>query len=338
MHKWAGPFLHPVDPVALGLSDYFDVVKHPMDFSTILSQIENHELRSKDEFASKVNLVFDNALLYNSKGSDVYFPFLFILTASHIMASELQSLFAKEMETITGQIFAAGPDAQAPTYYVPSRRERAPLPDIPPKLPRVSESRPAKSSAEKARLAQKEEMEMMKSRIQQLEGELSRMTQEVNERQGKGEKALDARPMTMEEKKALSMEINQLKGSDLEEVVRIVWGQMAGEQMQQNDIELDLSAMPNETLRKLERYIVQCKEAKKAPKRQRKAHLHTPREKTFDFDDNQFVDDFEDSCRREEGLRCSGLRAGGVLGIVSYRILLVLSSVFVRNRLALLWS
>ena len=205
MHKWAGPFLHPVDPVALGLSDYFDVVKHPMDFSTILSQIENHELRSKDEFASKVNLVFDNALLYNSKGSDVYFPFLFILTASHIMASELQSLFAKEMETITGQIFAAGPDAQAPTYYVPSRRERAPLPDIPPKLPRVSESRPAKSSAEKARLAQKEEMEMMKSRIQQLEGELSRMTQEVNERQGKGEKALDARPMTMEEKKALSM-------------------------------------------------------------------------------------------------------------------------------------
>ncbi|CBK21704.2 uncharacterized protein [Blastocystis hominis] len=284
MHKWAGPFLHPVDPVALGLSDYFDVVKHPMDFSTILSQIENHELRSKDEFASKVNLVFDNALLYNSKGSDV-----------HIMASELQSLFAKEMETITGQIFAAGPDAQAPTYYVPSRRERAPLPDIPPKLPRVSESRPAKSSAEKARLAQKEEMEMMKSRIQQLEGELSRMTQEVNERQGKGEKALDARPMTMEEKKALSMEINQLKGSDLEEVVRIVWGQMAGEQMQQNDIELDLSAMPNETLRKLERYIVQCKEAKKAPKRQRKAHLHTPREKTFDFDDNQFVDDFEDS-------------------------------------------
>ena len=265
-------------------------------------------------------------------------PFYFILTASHIMASELQSLFAKEMETITGQIFAAGPDAQAPTYYVPSRRERAPLPDIPPKLPRVSESRPAKSSAEKARLAQKEEMEMMKSRIQQLEGELSRMTQEVNERQGKGEKALDARPMTMEEKKALSMEINQLKGSDLEEVVRIVWGQMAGEQMQQNDIELDLSAMPNETLRKLERYIVQCKEAKKAPKRQRKAHLHTPREKTFDFDDNQFVDDFEDSCRREEGLRCSGLRAGGVLGIVSYRILLVLSSVFVRNRLALLWS
>ena len=249
------------------------------------------------------------------------------------MASELQSLFAKEMETITGQIFAAGPDAQAPTYYVPSRRERAPLPDIPPKLPRVSESRPAKSSAEKARLAQKEEMEMMKSRIQQLEGELSRMTQEVNERQGKGEKALDARPMTMEEKKALSMEINQLKGSDLEEVVRIVWGQMAGEQMQQNDIELDLSAMPNETLRKLERYIVQCKEAKKAPKRQRKAHLHAPREKTFDFDDNQFVDDFEDSCRRWAVVRwCSGLCAGGVLGIVSYRILLlVLYCVFVEQ-------
>ena len=112
-----------------------------------------------------------------------------------------------------------------------------------------------------------------------------------------------------------------------------MWGQMAGEQMQQNDIELDLSAMPNETLRKLERYIVQCKEAKKAPKRQRKAHLHAPREKTFDFDDNQFVDDFEDSCRRWAVVRwCSGLCAGGVLGIVSYRILLlVLYCVFVEQ-------
>lgn len=57
--------------MALGLSDYFEVVKQPMDFSTILAQIESRELRSKDEFASKMNLVFDNAQLYNAKGSDV---------------------------------------------------------------------------------------------------------------------------------------------------------------------------------------------------------------------------------------------------------------------------
>ena len=71
-HKWAAPFLHPVDVVALDIPDYYDVIKNPMDFSTISTQIETHVIRTKDEFASKVNLVFDNALLYNSKGSDVY--------------------------------------------------------------------------------------------------------------------------------------------------------------------------------------------------------------------------------------------------------------------------
>ena len=213
------------------------------------------------------------------------------------MASELQSIFAKEMEQITGQILAAGPDAQTNTFYTSSRRDRLPVSDVPPKLPRLSSGRVVRSSAEKARLAKKEEMEAMKTMIQQLEGELTRMTQEVNERQGKVERTVDARPMTVEEKKALSMEINQLNGEDLEEVVRIVWGQIAAEQMQQNDIEIDLSVMPNETLRKLEKYIIQCKEAKKVPKRHRKTQGHIQREKTIDFDDNQFVEDFEDSSR-----------------------------------------
>lgn len=220
------------------------------------------------------------------------------------MASELQSIFAKEMEQITGQILAAGPDAQTTTFYTSSRRDRLPVSDVPPKLPRLSSGRVVRSSAEKARLAKKEEMEAMKTMIQQLEGELTRMTQEVNERQGKVERTVDARPMTVEEKKALSMEINQLNGEDLEEVVRIVWGQIAAEQMQQNDIEIDLSVMPNETLRKLEKYIIQCKEAKKVPKRHRKTQGHIQREKTIDFDDNQFVEDFEDSSRRDEEKSC----------------------------------
>lgn len=33
--KNANIFHYPVDPVKLGIPDYFDVIKHPMDFSTI---------------------------------------------------------------------------------------------------------------------------------------------------------------------------------------------------------------------------------------------------------------------------------------------------------------
>ena len=42
-----------------------------MDFSTICSYIENQSIRTKAEFDHYMNLVFNNALLYNKEGSDV---------------------------------------------------------------------------------------------------------------------------------------------------------------------------------------------------------------------------------------------------------------------------
>ena len=32
----ASPFLYPVDPIALRCPTYFDIVKYPMDFDTIM--------------------------------------------------------------------------------------------------------------------------------------------------------------------------------------------------------------------------------------------------------------------------------------------------------------
>lgn len=34
-HKYSGPFVEPVDPVALNIPDYLEVIKNPMDLSTI---------------------------------------------------------------------------------------------------------------------------------------------------------------------------------------------------------------------------------------------------------------------------------------------------------------
>ena len=70
-HKWAGPFLRPVDPVALNIPDYYTIVKEPMDFSTICKYIENQVIQTKADFDRYMNLVFDNAILYNKEGTDV---------------------------------------------------------------------------------------------------------------------------------------------------------------------------------------------------------------------------------------------------------------------------
>lgn len=34
-HQYAWPFNQPVDPIALGIPNYFDVIKEPMDLGTI---------------------------------------------------------------------------------------------------------------------------------------------------------------------------------------------------------------------------------------------------------------------------------------------------------------
>lgn len=69
-HGWV--FNNPVDPVELGLPDYFEVIKKPMDLGTIKKRLENGCYHSIDEFEDHVHLTFDNAMLYNPDGSVVW--------------------------------------------------------------------------------------------------------------------------------------------------------------------------------------------------------------------------------------------------------------------------
>jgi len=64
-------FRDPVNPVELGLPDYFDVVKKPMHLALIEQKLESGVYMDMDEFKKEVRLVFDNAILYNGENSDV---------------------------------------------------------------------------------------------------------------------------------------------------------------------------------------------------------------------------------------------------------------------------
>lgn len=72
------PFLFPVDPVALGIPQYAEVVQHPMDVSTVFSKLERGEYSNppsvdnnpvtsmlQGPFRADIELIFDNAMLFN---------------------------------------------------------------------------------------------------------------------------------------------------------------------------------------------------------------------------------------------------------------------------------
>lgn len=66
------PFRQPVDPNSLGIPDYFEIVRKPMDLSTIQFKLNSGQYSDPWEYVDDVWLMFDNAWLYNRKTSRVY--------------------------------------------------------------------------------------------------------------------------------------------------------------------------------------------------------------------------------------------------------------------------
>ena len=68
----ASPFREPVDWKNLGLHDYLQLVKKPMDLGTIKNKILANEYKSAEEVAGDVRLVWTNCMTYNQDGSEFY--------------------------------------------------------------------------------------------------------------------------------------------------------------------------------------------------------------------------------------------------------------------------
>ena len=59
-----GPFKDPVDPERDGVPDYLDVVKKPMDLSTMKGKMDRREYGDEAEFLADMNQIFTNCYTY----------------------------------------------------------------------------------------------------------------------------------------------------------------------------------------------------------------------------------------------------------------------------------
>lgn len=64
-HSFGWVFNEPVDPVKLGIPDYFSIITKPMDLGTIKKKLEKQLYSSTCMFAEDVRLTFSNAMRYN---------------------------------------------------------------------------------------------------------------------------------------------------------------------------------------------------------------------------------------------------------------------------------
>nr|XP_023677573.1 bromodomain-containing protein 4-like [Paramormyrops kingsleyae] len=128
---YAWPFYKPVDVESLGLHDYYDIIKHPMDLGTIKSKLDSRQYRDAQEFAADVRLMFSNCYKYNPPDHEVV-----------SMARKLQDVFEMRFAKMPDE--PEEPSATTHSHGLLS----APVKQQPPPAPPSSSDSSSDSSSE----------------------------------------------------------------------------------------------------------------------------------------------------------------------------------------------
>ncbi|KAI8449158.1 Bromodomain-containing protein [Phakopsora pachyrhizi] len=67
-HPSAWPFSRPINPEEV--TDYYKIIKNPMDLETIESKLDANLYSDLDQFLKDCRLIFENCRIYNSEGSN----------------------------------------------------------------------------------------------------------------------------------------------------------------------------------------------------------------------------------------------------------------------------
>jgi len=70
-HRNAWPFNEPVDPVALNIPDYFQVITHPMDLGTVESRLQSGYYKTVEDVVNDVRQIWENSVKYNGPEHDI---------------------------------------------------------------------------------------------------------------------------------------------------------------------------------------------------------------------------------------------------------------------------
>ncbi|XP_049516684.1 bromodomain-containing protein 3 isoform X2 [Dermacentor silvarum] len=151
---YAWPFYKPVDAELLGLHDYHEIIKHPMDLGTVKQKMDNREYKSPEEFAGDVRLIFTNCYKYNPPDHEVV-----------AMARKLQDVF--EMR------YAKMPDEPPPSEPQPvSQADRVDS--------ESSSSSRSSSSASSSSSDSEDSDEERERKLQQLQEQLRKVTEQIS--------------------------------------------------------------------------------------------------------------------------------------------------------------
>lgn len=87
--KISQPFVRPVDPINDNCPNYDEIIKTPMCLNSVKEKLKNSFYDSLESWVKDVELIWSNAMTYNSPSSPIY-----------VMAEDLQVYFRKKIAKI----------------------------------------------------------------------------------------------------------------------------------------------------------------------------------------------------------------------------------------------
>ncbi|XP_022642241.1 transcription factor GTE7 [Vigna radiata var. radiata] len=254
-HKHGWIFNVPVDAVGMGLHDYYDIIKQPMDLGTVKSNLSKNKYSTPSDFASDVRLTFNNALTYNPKGHDVYTMAEQLLTRFE----ELYRPIHEKFEDLVGHDRDFKEELQASSWsHVEPERVKKKENLIPPaKLQQEPPQPPASSS----------NPPLLQSPVRTPSPMRVPPVKPLKQPKPKA-KDPNKREMSLEEKHKLGLGLQSLPAEKMEQVVQIIRRRNGHLKQDGDEIELDIEAVDTETLWELDRLVTNYKKMVSKIKRQ----------------------------------------------------------------------
>ncbi|KAK1946999.1 Transcription factor GTE3 [Phytophthora citrophthora] len=246
----SAPFMAPVDPVALGIPDYFRVIKEPMDLGTIRNHLESGFYDSPSEFADHVRLTFRNAMLYNAAHSQV-----------HIYARKLLDDFERRFKSLNMKLSTKKNSdlklKKGDTSYS-SKKVRGG------KGTKGNTKRQLSGEDTGLIMSLKEDIERLKATLEQLQPSMTKAaTSKISKAAAKPFKMEDLteeelnEPMSQMDKARLSSDIKLLPQDKINRVLQIIAEAVPVAKLanENDEVELDINAFDTRCLRMLEGYV-----------------------------------------------------------------------------------
>uniref|UniRef100_A0A7N0ZR30 Uncharacterized protein n=1 Tax=Kalanchoe fedtschenkoi TaxID=63787 RepID=A0A7N0ZR30_KALFE len=256
-HKQGWIFNMPVDAVGMGLHDYFQIVKNPMDLGTIKTKLGKNAYSSPMEFAADVRLTFENALLYNPKGHAVYMIAEKLLSYFEGMFRSVEEKYEEELQELqqSRELQKFVPINELPES---SWSKNNPVKGQE-KVKKVQENVVKKPSMERP-VVSRPPPSLHSPPMAPSPKKASPVKAAVKKKQPKPKaKDLNKREMSLEEKHKLGVALQSLPEEKMAQVVHIIKKRNGHLTEVGDEIELDIEAVDKETLWELDRFVAYWK-------------------------------------------------------------------------------